>query len=207
MTTFEKITKDKRTYIVLFVAVAGVAAFFIYKYRKAIAGTATSTVQSAKTYSKQFVNYLGKIGQAITAPRGIKNNNPGNINKTMKDGKEYLWKGEVPHAENTDKRFKQFYEFVYGVRALILNLKSYFSSGKNTVRKIISVWAPASENKEGTEAYIKFVSKQLNVTPDTALLPTDKTLGLLTKAIAKNENGQGTNWITDDHVSQALKLL
>jgi hypothetical protein len=205
---FQQLIRNKRTYYVLLGVTAGaVIIYLVYKNRKLIASTTGKAVSKAKGYSKQFINYLGNIGQVLTSPRGVKNNNPGNINKTMKEGKEYLWKGEVPHVENTDKRFKQFYEWVYGVRALMLNLKSYFKSGKNTVRKIISTWAPESENKEGTEAYIKYVSSQLGVKPDSTLVENEKNLGLLTKAIAKFENGTKTEWVTDAHVKEAVNLL
>jgi hypothetical protein len=159
-------------------------------------------------YSKQFINYLGKVGQALTAPRGVRNNNPGNINKTTKNGAEYLWNGEVPHAENTDGRFKQFYDYAYGVRALMLNLKSYFSNGKNTVRKIIETWAPAAENgKAGTEAYVQAVSKAVGVKPDTVLTFDKKYVNGLVKAIAQHENGSGDQWVTDAHLTKAWTLM
>jgi hypothetical protein len=208
MVNVEKvIKKDKKTYwIIAGIAFAGIIGYLVYRNRKLIKTGASITTQTIKGYSKQFVNYLGQLGQIINAPRGIKNNNPGNINKTYKDGKPYLWKGEIPHEENTDKRFKQFYDFIYGVRAIILNLKSYFKSGKNTVRKIISTWAPASENKEGTEAYIKYVSSQLKVNPDSVLIENEKNLGLLTKAIAKFENGVKTEWVSNEQINSAMKI-
>lgn len=206
--------KDKKVLWGLGLAASGIILFLVYKNRKKIAAVAssaaesiTSAVKSTQAYSKQFINYLGQIGQAKSVPRGVKNNNPGNINKTTKNGQPYLWNGEVPHEENTDSRFKQFYDWVYGIRALMLNLKSYFKNGKDTVRKIISTWAPASENKEGTEAYIKYVSSQLKVTPDTVLSPTEKTLSAITKAIAKFENGVSQEWITDAQAKKAYSLL
>jgi hypothetical protein len=209
-----KILQDKRVQLGLALGAFGVISFVVYVNRKKIgevASTATEKIVSAtkttKAYSKQIINYLGQIGQATKAPRGIKNNNPGNINKTTKDGKPYLWNGEVPHEENTDSRFKQFYDFAYGVRALMLNLKAYFKNGKDSVRKIISTWAPASENKESTEAYINYVAGQLKVKPDSTLLPTEKTLSAIAKAIAKFENGTSTEWVSDATAKKAYSLL
>lgn len=206
--------EDKKVQAGIALTCAGLIFFLIYRYRKNIASMTDSavdmikaTVTNVKGYSKPFINYLGKVGQLLTAPRGIKNNNPGNINKTFKSNAPYLWNGEVPHDENTDSRFKQFYDFTYGVRALMLNLKSYFKNGKDTVREIISTWAPASENKEGTEAYIKFVSKELKVNDSTKLAMTEKTLTALAKAIAKFENGVGTDWVDDSVAKKAYSLI
>ncbi len=62
------------------------------------------------------------------------------------------------------------------------------NSGIDTVREIISRWAPTNENN--TEAYIQSVATACGVRPDAALNLTDKGLMLkLVKAIIKHENG------------------
>ena len=86
-------------------------------------------------------------------PRGIRNNNPLNIRKGSN------WKGEI--ANQTDKAFEQFESMQYGVRAGFIILKKYMSGYNgltqkfNTIEKIVSRWAPASENN--TQAYIRRV--------------------------------------------------
>lgn len=84
-------------------------------------------------------------------PRGIRNNNPLNIRIGCK------WKGEV--ANPTDKDFEQFTCMHYGVRAGFLLLQRYIERYHlDTIAKIISRWAPATEN--ATQTYIKFVCKK-----------------------------------------------
>ena len=90
-------------------------------------------------------------------PRGIRNNNPLNIRVGNN------WKGEV--ANPSDHAFEQFTEMKWGVRAAFIVLRNYIVRHKcNTIRKIISRWAPANENN--TLAYIATVSQRANIQPD-----------------------------------------
>ena len=83
------------------------------------------------------------------APRGIRNNNPLNLRVGNN------WKGEVENP--SDPTFEQFTEMKWGVRAAFVVLRNYIVRHKcNTIRKIISRWAPSNENN--TEQYIKTVS-------------------------------------------------
>jgi hypothetical protein len=66
--------------------------------------------------------------------------------------------GEI---NGTDKEFKTFASMTYGYRAAFLTLATYLSRGWNTIEKIISHWAPPTENN--TEEYIKNVEKRSNV--------------------------------------------
>lgn len=80
--------------------------------------------------------------------RGVRNNNPLNIRK----GND--WFGEM--AKNTDGEFEQFTDMLFGLRAAFILLRRYINGyGLTTVEKIISRWAPSSENK--TEKYIRRV--------------------------------------------------
>lgn len=79
--------------------------------------------------------------------RGLRNNNPGNIRK---DGTH--WKGEVEPSR--DAAFKQFESMAWGYRAMFKCLNTYSRKyGLDTIRKMISRWAPPSEND--TDAYIR----------------------------------------------------
>lgn len=86
-------------------------------------------------------------------PRGLRNNNPLNIRKGSN------WRGEIKHQ--TDNQFEQFESLEYGLRAGMKLIKNYIegksSAGKplNTIEKIISRWAPPSENV--TRKYIDYV--------------------------------------------------
>lgn len=118
-------------------------------------------------------------------PRGIRNNNPGNIRL----GND--WRGEVvPPAERTDKQFEQFISLEHGYRALLIVLRTYITKHRlTTLRGIITRWAPEHEND--TEAYIKSASKFSGILPGKVLRATDKAeLCKLAYAIGRVENGR-----------------
>lgn len=124
-------------------------------------------------------------------PRGIRNNNPGNIR--WGDN----WKGLVPEDKRTDRSFCQFIDVKYGIRAIariLLNyrnregMKRVGNKGIDTVREIISRWAPPNENN--TEAYIQSVSNACGVGAEQPISLTDDKLMLaIVKAIIRHENG------------------
>lgn len=115
-------------------------------------------------------------------PRGIRNNNPLNIRVGNN------WKGEVSHP--TDHTFEQFTEMKWGVRAAFIVLKNYIvRHGCNTVRKIITRWAPPNENK--TQNYIKQVCKIGMIEADAYIdFNNPCTMIRLFSAMCFVENGQ-----------------
>jgi len=116
------------------------------------------------------------------ASRGIRNNNPGNIRHGD------AWQGLA--EQQTDSSFCVFRSPEYGIRALAKVLLNYEKKyGLNTVRKIVSRYAP--ENENDTESYIKSVAGQLGVDTDEPITMRDKaTLLVLVKAIIRHENGE-----------------
>lgn len=118
----------------------------------------------------------------LRLPRGVRNNNPGNIRM---DGTP--WQGLIPGA---DKSFATFDTPESGIRALGKNLLTYQDKhGLDTVQGIIQRWAPPTENQ--TSAYIGAVAREMGVQPGDKLNLRDQdTLFKLTKAIIKHENGR-----------------
>ena len=75
-------------------------------------------------------------------PRGIRNNNPGNIRNS--DATD--WKGEVPATAKRDNTFEEFTDMAHGYRALIKLLQNYRHKHRcQTIADFISRWAPRSE--------------------------------------------------------------
>jgi len=120
-----------------------------------------------------------------TAPRGIRNNNPGNIDFNPLN----KWKGLNPKSKELDSRFCVFISPEYGIRALMILLRNYEKKhGLNSVRQIINRWAPTHENN--TSAYMTHVAKMMNVGLDDCLnLKERDVLIKLAKAIVTHENG------------------
>jgi len=112
--------------------------------------------------------------------RGLRNNNPGNLRKSADH-----FRGE---KASSDKEFKQFTAIEWGIRALILVLRTYFKRHRlHTIRQIVGRWAPASEND--TRAYVRFVSQRTGYEPDAVLTADSDTLLALASAICEYENG------------------
>lgn len=120
----------------------------------------------------------------MVIPRGLRNNNPLNIEKT-KGGNP--WQGEV--VPSADPRFAQFTTIAYGYRAAFKLLNNYQRNyGLNTIREMISKWAPASENH--TSNYVKTVSERADIHADSYIATTDRdTMVPIVAAMSRVENG------------------
>ena len=139
-------------------------------------------------------SYLGRAD----LPRGMRNNNPGNLRISSSQ-----WRGKIPVAQNTDGDFEQFTEYRFGVRAMIKLIQNYIAQGHNTLTKIITRYAPASEND--TQAYIRAVSQATNISPYVVIQPQKSILGPVVQAMAKHENGFST--ITNQEFNEAWQIL
>lgn len=118
-------------------------------------------------------------------PRGIRNNNPLNIRKG-----NTKWQGEVLYLEGVpvERDFCQFEAMKYGWRAAFKLLRKYIISYKcNTVRKIISRWAPENENY--TETYIKYVASKVAEGADGEIPAESPAILLIAAAMCEMENG------------------
>lgn len=132
--------------------------------------------------------------KATALPRGIRNNNPGNIEYNFKNPVPWQNLADPPH----DGRFCRFKTPPDGIRAMCKVLITYQDKRKakdgskiDTVREIIERWAPASENN--VPAYTASVRNamglsgveedgELDVHDYRAMLP-------LVKGIIRHENG------------------
>ena len=116
-------------------------------------------------------------------PRGLRNNNPGNIRLSGQ-----VWQGEV--RPGADKAFCTFESMEYGYRALLKLLRNYrLKHGCKTVRDFIERWAPPIENH--TEIYIRIVCKRCGWTETHEPNIDDETeMVKFAEAISRMENGK-----------------
>ena len=131
--------------------------------------------------------------------RGIRNNNPGNIRHGAN------WQGLNPDGRKIDPTFCVFTAPVYGIRALATVLINYKKiHNLNTVRQIISRYAPPNENQ--TTAYIQSVAKQLGVYPDTVIDIEERgVLTVFIKAVIRMENG--IQPYSDETIQQGIDVI
>lgn len=129
-----------------------------------------------------------------SAARGLRNNNPGNIEASDKNP----WEGQI----GSDGRFAKFETPEHGIRALGKNLLTYYQKhGLDTVGEIITRWAPPKENK--TDAYIKAICDQLGVAADQQIDVTNpRTLAALCAGIVNHENGSQP--YTDEQIGSGV---
>ncbi len=125
---------------------------------------------------------LDNSSETTNIPRGLRNNNPGNIERNRT-----AWQGMA--EDQSDERFITFASPEYGIRAMARVLKNYGRKhGLRTVEQIIGRWAPSSENQTGS--YVQHVSQELGIAANSPLDLNDaELLGRLIQAIIQHENG------------------
>jgi hypothetical protein len=143
--------------------------------------------------TQQGQDFIGDTVDNVTAdtsgiPRGIRNNNPGNIVRNS-----IQWQGELTQAQvaaaglQWDPKFVQFDGPINGLRALARILINYATQGDDTVDSIIGTYAPSNEND--TTSYEQYVSKFIGIAPGQPFNVSSQ-LGNLMAAIVTEENGQ-----------------
>lgn len=141
-------------------------------------------------------------------PRGLRNNNPGNIDYNPRN----KWQGQVgietDLPSSIKPRFAKFKDMIYGIRAMACLLIAYFDRHDcDTVRKVLNRWAPSTENN--TKAYVNAVAAKVGVGKDERVdLHEYKILRSLIVAIIEHENGMTLEeaGISDDQVAKALVM-
>lgn len=129
-----------------------------------------------------------------SGPVGIRNNNPGNLNFAGQAG------------ASRAGRFAAFGSMAEGIAALDDQLQRYGSRGNDTVRGIVSTWAPPSDHND-TGAYIGNVARALGVNADAHLnLGDANTLRTLISAITTQEVGAGRINVDQINAGMALSM-
>jgi hypothetical protein len=130
------------------------------------------------------------------APLGIRNNNPGNI----RPGDP--WVGKV----GQNKGFVVFKSLQLGLRALAMDLVNKYLKGFDTIREVITRYAP--ENENNTEAYIQAVAASTGLDPEKPYQLTHENLVKLILAITLHENGKVVkNYISEPLVKNCITMM
>lgn len=118
-----------------------------------------------------------------TTPRGLRNNNPLNIEKTNAKP----WRGEIRPSQ--DPRFAQFESIEHGYRAAFKLLNNYQKlHGCTVLSDFINRWAPPAENN--TSAYLKEVCRRARLEDVSTIDTRDEyTMRKIVAAMHYVENG------------------
>ncbi|WP_202209655.1 hypothetical protein [Escherichia coli] len=147
------------------------------------ANNATAFIQSNGELSDTAAGARRAVADSDSSERarGIRNNNPGNLEYS----KTNPWEGQI----GSDGRFATFATPEHGIRALGKNMLSYQRQGYDTVSEIVNRYAPASDGNN-TDAYIRALCSELGVGENDQLdISNPKTLAALCAGIIKHENG------------------
>lgn len=135
-------------------------------------------------------------------PRGIRNNNPGNLRVNPANN----WQGKLTGSQKKDKAFEEFITLEYGYRALLITLRTYIRKHRlRTLRQIITRWAPPEDHND-TESYIRQVAQYTAIPLGAYISYDDKeALCKLAYAISRVENGQYVG--TYEQVQSAWEMI
>jgi hypothetical protein len=126
--------------------------------------------------------------------KAVQNNNPLNLRSSLLN----LWKGELP----SDNDFEKFETWILGLRAGLKNMKHLISDGNNTIQKLVSTWAPPTEND--TEGYIRYVSQDSGIERNRIISFCPDDICPIAIAMVKMESGVV---IDNLQVLQAIALI
>lgn len=102
-------------------------------------------------------------------PRGLRNNNPLNIRISSTP-----WQGKLDAAHNTDGVFEQFTSMELGLRAALVNIRTYIKRDRlDTIQAIIARWAPAKDGNDVKE-YVQIVCERAQISSAQRLSYNDK---------------------------------
>lgn len=162
------------------VAIGALLAGLLLFARRAVASTDGDDLGEVSVTAKKLPIDVKPLVTAAGVPRGIRNNNPGNI-EWIADAKR-RWRGMIAQ----DGRYGIFDTAQNGIRAIGGELSAAIRKNQHTVADVIAEWAPPNENN--TNAYIDAVAKALGVAPHQRIdIYSNKPK--LALAIIRHENG------------------
>lgn len=138
-------------------------------------------------------------GQNMSLPVGLRNNNPLNLVVSNNN-----WLGKVA----SNNRFEKFSSLEYGMRANVINLRTYYNKyNLKSISQIINKWAPPVENN--VLNYITRVVADTGFGSGMTLPYTKDTFASLAAAMSAVELGDKykvskTSWLA---VIEKFKLI
>jgi hypothetical protein len=126
-------------------------------------------------------------------PRGIRNNNPGNIKD---DGT--AWQGMA----GSDGTFIIFSDMSWGTRAMGTALTNMIKNGYNTVGTLIPQWSATDQ-----AAYVANVAARMGIAPGDTITTDVPTLSSLMRAMITQENGDAGSYVTDQDIADGISKM
>ena len=142
---------------------------------------------------------------APTDPRGLRNNNPGNIRR---DDTE--WMGLHTAGHQMDPSFFQFIRMEFGIRAMTRIFRIYKKNhGIDSLTKLSHRWAPASDGNDPVQHARNIAAHSRgNVTGiETAIDLDDREILFgVVRGVMVAENGRKAETVSDEEVREGIEL-
>ncbi|WP_205954256.1 hypothetical protein [Pantoea stewartii] len=130
------------------------------------------------------------------APRGIRNNNPGNLN--------YAGQAGATKEGGENGRFAVFSSMRDGISALHRQIQLYLQRGVNTIESIVNKYAPSSDGNN-VQAYIQQLVGATGKGANETLSGDDQgTVFKLIRGIINHENGKG--YVSDQDILGGIQV-
>jgi len=138
----------------------------------------------------------GSVDDKKDAPRGIRNNNPGNLNYARQDG--------ATKEAGENGRFAVFSSMRDGISALHRQIQLYLQRGVNTIDSIVNKYAPSSDGNN-VQAYIQQLVGATGKGANETLSGDDQgTVFKLIRGIINHENGNG--YVSDQDILGGIQV-
>ncbi|EPV1274833.1 lytic transglycosylase domain-containing protein [Escherichia coli] len=151
-----------------------------------------------KVWPGGLQGFSNQVNRSAYLSRGIRNNNPGNLNFAGQKG--------ATLESGPNARFASFPTMLEGIAALDRQVRLYLKRGKNTIDQIIDIYAPSSDGNN-TSSYKSYLSQYTGLGVKEKIDGSNfEIMRKLIQGIINHENGDAARAVSGDDVMRALAM-
>ncbi len=151
-----------------------------------------------KVWPGGLQKYSNNVNRSAYLYRGIRNNNPGNLNFAGQKG--------ATLESGPNARFASFPTMLEGIAALDRQVMLYLKRGKNTIDQIIDIYAPSSDGNN-TSSYKSYLSQYTGLGVKEKIDGSNfEVMKKLIQGIINHENGAAAKAVSVEDVIRALAM-
>ncbi|HBB3077553.1 TPA: lytic transglycosylase domain-containing protein [Escherichia coli] len=151
-----------------------------------------------KVWPGGLQKYSNNVNRSTYLSRGIRNNNPGNLNFAGQKG--------ATLESGPNARFASFPTMLEGIAALDRQVMLYLKRGKNTIDQIIDIYAPSSDGNN-TSSYKSYLSQYTGLGVKEKIDGSNfEVMKKLIQGIINHENGAAAKAVSVEDVIRALAM-
>ncbi|ENG5591955.1 lytic transglycosylase domain-containing protein [Escherichia coli] len=151
-----------------------------------------------KVWPGGLQGFSNQVNRSAYLSRGIRNNNPGNLNFAGQKG--------ATLESGPNARFASFSTMLEGIAALDRQVMLYLKRGKNTIDQIIDIYAPSSDGNN-TSSYKSYLAQYTGLGVKEKIDGSNfEIMRKLIQGIINHENGDAARAVSGDDVMRALAM-